>query len=358
MRILFLPNWEVRIGETDFPDLQSADKYETGGKYWFFRYFPEDTAVDIIDVQPGNLLHKVEKRIKIYIVQAIRAFRASRDYDVVISHGAQSGLVLSLLRTLTFRRRPRHIIFDIGGMNGGRAGRLECVMIRFALMSGPWIVCHSRVIIENYRKRFPGLAGRSMFIPFGVDTEEFRPKTDIREERQVLSFGYAKRDYKTLVEAWRMLGCRGDTVLKIIGVNKLEGAEGCPDLEVLPRVPVERLKEEIGKSLFVVLPLPVYEYSYGQMSLLQSMSMGKAVMATKTPGTADYCTDLSDGGFIPLRPYDAEDMKRKMEMLLNDDALRKELGAKSRACVQRNFSEAGMGRAIYGWVEHVLHSVE
>lgn len=351
MKILFLPNWPVVKSNADSPDLQRPDKYVYGEKYWFFRYFPEDTTVDVIDVQPDSCLYKFERKIKFYIWQAIRAFKVQRRYDVIISHGAQSGLVLSLLRTLVFRKRPPHIIFDIGGMNGGRDNRLERAMLRLALSSKPYIICHSRIIIENYQRLFPNLLPRTAFIPFGVDAEEFRPDPSVPEKNRILSFGYAKRDYPTLIEAFKSI--RGSTArLKIIGMNTLPEAEGRDDIEVVPKVPIHVLRREIQSSLFVVIPLPVYKYSYGQMSLLQSMSLGKAVIVTETPGTIDYCGQLQEG-LLTVRPYDVADMKDKLEMLLSDAELRKELAGKARMCVQKHFSEERMGRAVSAYIKRL-----
>ena len=50
MKILFIPNWNVKRLAEDNSSLQAPDKYVDGHPYWFFRYFPKDTRADIIDM--------------------------------------------------------------------------------------------------------------------------------------------------------------------------------------------------------------------------------------------------------------------------------------------------------------------
>ena len=93
MKILFIPNWKVIHAEEDIPSVQAPDKYIKDKSYWFFRHFRSDLKIDIIDITSFFFLDKIETKIKFYIWQPIKAFFRRNDYDFVISHGAQSGLV-------------------------------------------------------------------------------------------------------------------------------------------------------------------------------------------------------------------------------------------------------------------------
>lgn len=353
MNILFLPNWVVKISKVDLPETQCPDKYIIEKPYWFFRHFTNKPHVDVIDIQPNNCLHKIENKIKFYIWQAFLAYKVQNKYDVIISHGAQSGLVLSLLRTLTFCKSPKHIIFDIGGMNGGRNNKIEIAMIKFALLSNPSIICHSKIIIDNYKKHFQNLVSKTKFIPFGCNTEEFCPKKNVTEKNQIIAFGYAKRDYHTLIEAFKRIN-HPDVKLKIIGLpHPLEEAKGNPFIEIIPKVPIEMLKQEIQASKFVIIPLPVFDYSYGQMSFLQSMSLGKAVIVTDTPSSADYHLPQQKA-FTAVKPYDIEDMKEKIENFLNNKQLLIEATNEARPYVRNFFSEERMGKEIEQFIHNII----
>jgi glycosyltransferase involved in cell wall biosynthesis len=353
MKILFLPNWTIKMSDKNVEILQSPDKYIKNEKYWFFRYFPEDTQVDIVDIHAKNILHRVEVKIKFYIWQSILAFLKSRRYDVVVSHGAQSGLVYALLQTLFFRKKPEHIIFDIGGMNGAKEGGMGNKLIAFALKSKPRIICHSRIIVENYKKTYPGLVPLTTFIPFGVNPKEFEPEGNHQAGDYVFSFGYAKRDYDTLLKAWKSMDKRNHQ-LRIAGIKAHSLHTDGDTVELLGKVSIDELKKLISHSKFVVIPLPVFNYSYGQMSFLQSMCLGKTVIVTRTPSSIDYIDD-GNGAFF-VEPYDADDLKNKMEMLLSDDDLLKENNNKAHAYVLKYFSEEEMGKAIYNCIKNSLLS--
>jgi glycosyltransferase involved in cell wall biosynthesis len=352
MKILFLPNWTIKQAEENILTLQSPDKYIRGEKYWFFRYFSEDTQVDVIDIHAKNILHRVEVKIKFYIWQAILAFKNERKYDVVISHGAQSGLVYSLLRTLFFRKQPKHIIFDIGGMNGARNNKIENALIKFALHSNPHIICHSKVIIANYKKMFPKLVSQTRFIPFGIDVEDFTPQPDVEEKNYVFSFGSGKRDYETLIEAWTLIRNNNFFSLRIAGVPPLEMAKDCENIEFIGRVSINCLKAEIQAARFVVIPLPVFNYSYGQMSFLQSMCLGKTVVVTETPSSVDYIED-GNGAFF-VEPYNSENLRNKIEMLLSDKPLLEKNNKKAHDYVLSNFTEEKMGLRIYKFAKQII----
>ncbi|GHT14602.1 hypothetical protein FACS189432_03670 [Bacteroidia bacterium] len=350
MNILFLPNWTVYERDEDDITLQSTDKYVSGEKYWFFKYFPEDTQVDVIDIQARNILHWIEKKMRFYIWQSVLAFKKRRQYDVVISHGAQSGLMYALLCTLFDRKGPKHIIFDIGGMNGGKSLKIENSLINFALKSKPYIICHSKIIIENYRKTFQELIPRTRFIPFGINPEEFAPSLSIVEENHVFSFGYLSRDYKTLMKAWENIP-NTSMKLRIAGFFPLDKV--ADNVEYIGKISIDRLKKEIQASKFVVLPMPVYNFSYGQMSFLQSMCLGKTIIVTRTPGSVDYIQD-GNGAFF-VEPYNASDLKNKIEMLLSDEDLLRANNRKASLFVTEHFTEEKMAKNIYKYIETILH---
>ena len=348
MKILFLPNWTVVKSDTNITELQAPDKYISGKPYWFFKYFPKDTKVDVIDIQTKNQLHRIEKKVKFYIWQAIQAFKKSKQYDAVISHGAQSGLVYALLsRFRKKEHRPLHIIIDVGAMNGGRYNRIETFIIKQALKSHPAIIYHASVQQKLYETVYKGLIKRSQFIPFGVNTTEFYP-LNLPTADYVLSFGYSKRDYSTLLDAWQEIDTF--TKLYIIGDTSIVSRD---NVVSLPKSPVSVLKQYIAGSLFVVIPLPVFNYSYGQMSFLQSMAMGKPVIVTKTPSSIDYLQNIQ-GAFL-VNPYDKSDMRSKIEYLLARKNQLNDLGNTARQSITTyHFDERTMAERINIFIKTLL----
>ena len=353
-RILILVNWEVNQLTRDDTALQSPDKQVGSKPYWFFKYWPvRSLHVDVIDTSSMKCIQHAEKNVlKFYIVQALKCFHRTFRYDVIISHGAQSAVSLALMRTLFGSRYPPHIVIDVGCFNGGRNDPIELFAIKAVSHSIRGIIYHSTVQQAYYSRHLPHI--RSGFIPFGVDTEHFEPKAGSSgNEKTIIAFGNKKRDYRTLCDAWRILNT-DEYGLHIVGIGSRH--QLCVDsvpkgITIHAEVPISVLKKMIGKAAFVVLPLPVYNYAYGQMSLLQSMSMGKAVIVTKTPSTIDYVRDNVDAVFT--RPYDSGDLSKRMAAFIINPGLVDTIGKNAYSIVRRRYNERKMSLQIYDFIREV-----
>lgn len=350
-----LVNWRVHYLSKDRRDIQPPDKFVESQKYWFFRYWQSSNVqVDVIDFTKLPFFHYIEsKKLKFYIFQCITGLIKSKKYDLIISHGAQSAVFLAFIRSIINKNDPPHIVIDIGCFNGGRDNRTEISLIKFAARSLAGVIYHTSIQREYYQRYLPFLLKKSRFVPFGVDTEFFQP-LDIEKDDYVVSIGYAKRDYTTLLKAWEKVSSL-DIKLKIIGVNnsqELDVTNFSPDAELFGMVPINKLKDMIAKSRFVVLPLPYHKYAYGQMTLLQCMSMGKAVIVTKTPSAVDYIADGKNALFV--QPYDVDDMRRKIEFLLANPSIAITLGKEARKTVVRRFNEKIMAQNIYDFINEII----
>lgn len=354
MKILMLVNWKIHYLSEDTDSIQAPDKVIDGKQYWFFKYLSNDIDVDVVDFTNIPILHYVEKRIlKFYITQSLRILPYFQNYDIIISHSAQSAVVFAFLRNLMGEKNPPHIVIDPASFNGGRDNFLELLPIKFCARSISGIIYHSKIQYEYYKRHLTFLLDRTQFIPFGVDVEFFKPM-DLPTEDYILSFGCLKRDYHTLLKAWKLLDKRS-VELRIVGINdtgrwKLDAFP--KNLKIFPKVPISILKEAIAKALFVVIPLPYYEYSYGQMSLLQSMSMGKAVIVTKTPATIDYIEDNFDA--IGTIPYDAQNLAKKMQKCLDDKDFVYRIGKNARSTVLEKYNEKLMAEKICIFLKNIL----
>ena len=358
MNILMLVNWEIHYLSENREDIQPPDKVVEGKKYWFFRYWPSsDIHVDVIDFSRLPFLHYLEKnKLKFYILQILKAIPISKNYDLIISHSAQSAIFLSFLRRIVNKRRPPHIVIDPGCFNGARDSKFETSLIRYASKSINGLIYHSTIQEKYYKKHLPFL--KRKFIPFGVDTDFFKPMDNTTEENYVVSVGYMKRDYATLLNVWSQISTK--TRLRIVGIkNKssyIKNYAVPTNVELYDRVSINKLKLLIAEAKFVVLPLPYYKYSYGQMTLLQSMAMAKAVIVTKTPSTKDYIINGKDVLFV--EPYNIGDMRDKIECLLDNPLLVKSLSKQARKTVEQKFNEKIMAQKIYAFANKIIENVQ
>jgi glycosyltransferase involved in cell wall biosynthesis len=340
VRVLFLPNFKVEGIAADDPSIFAANKIVAGDRYWFFRFLP-GADVKVVDNSAPFLLRAISDRMKIELFQPFVAFLAQSQYDVLISHSYNSGLVLSLLRSLSRRKTPPHVVIDIGCLNGGRNKPLQLALIRFALRSVAGLVYHSSINEDFYGKHFPNV--RRKFVPYGTDHAFFKPLESRPSDDYVLSIGYAKRDYRTLIEAWKDI----DFPLKIVGTTAVDTA-GLRNVELVPRVTISKLRDLIHNSRFVVLPILGDAYAVGQMTLSQCMSMGKTVVVADVPGISDYADDGVN--CVKVRSGDANDYASKIKLLLGDPTTVGMLSANARRDVIERFSEEKMAKGIMDFI--------
>lgn len=364
IRVLMLVNWKVTRAERTPEGIQPPDYVVPGEPYWFFRYMGPDFAVDVVDISAPGWIEKLEKKARFYIWQTLRVLPRLNQYDLVISHGMQSGIVLALWRRIFGRGRYCHIVFDIGAFNSGRRSGRALKLMQLASRSLDGVIYHTEIQREYYEACHPWLLNKSQFIPFGTDADFFRavkPEQEelAEEERKgtagrkkseqphILSFGKIKRDWATLLKAYDE--SRQELPLKIVG-----NAELCsenPRVEILPAVPLSKLLDLIRGAAFCVVPLEAMPYSYGQMTLLQQMAMGKAVIAADVPSLSAY---HEGDGVLWYQSGDTEDLAGRINDLAENPAYCAMLGEKAAELIRTTYNEENMAKEIQKFFFEVL----
>lgn len=319
MKILMLVNWKVEYCSQPPTDKQPPDYYVYGEDYWFYRYFREKPEVDVIDISSFPWLEGFEKEtLRFYIWQALKAIPKLGKYDLIVSHGMQSGVVVSLCRRF-FKTKAKHIVFDIGSFNSAAESGGALKLMQFASKSIDGLIYHTSSQRGYYERFFPWLVDKSQFIRFGTDLEFFDPSalSDAEDRNKyILCVGYAKRDWNTLVKAYQQLDT--DVKLRLVG-HVDEAFSNIKGVEQIPFVPINELIKQIFNARFCVLPLESFNYSYGQMTLMQQMALGKCVIAAKVPSLVDYIEDGKTAVFYEAK--DTEDLSKKICLFLEDAGL-------------------------------------
>jgi glycosyltransferase involved in cell wall biosynthesis len=342
MKILMLVNWNVKKTETIPNDIQSPDFYCIEEKYWFFKHWPESVEVDVIDIGKSWFTQNIEKKIlKFYFLQTLNVLFKLKKYDVILSHGAQSGIFLALVRRLFFLKKPKHVLIDIGSFNSARESGIIHKIMRFASKSIDGIIYHTSSQKNYYQKCFPWLIEKSKFIPFGTDPEYFFYNENVEIQNTIVSVGYNKRDWQTLLKAFDLIE-RNDIKLKIIGRADLFTTN--KNVIFQKYIPINQLAKEMEQSKFIVIPLEYMNYSYGQMTALQAMSLGKVVIAAKVPSLVDYIEDGISGLFY--ENGNVSDLASKMNLLLEEEKLLNEIGMNSRKIIENKLNEKEMSKQI------------
>lgn len=363
MKILFLPNWKVEQCEEIPKDKQPPDYYVKGQDYWFFRYFTEKPDVDVLDISSVKWIENFEKnKIRFYVIQALRAIPKLNKYDLVISHGMQSGVVISLWRRL-FKTRSKHIVFDIGAFNSAAESGAALKLMQFASRSINGFIYHTSSQIKYYEKFFPWIVDKAKFIRFGTDAEYFSPKKSelietyasgegykgLGEIPYCICVGYSKRDWDTLIKAFELAG-QNNLLLKLVG-HVDDDYKNVPGIEQIGFVPIEELKRLIAGSKFGILPLKAYNYSYGQMTFLQQMAMGKCVIVSKVPSLVDYFEEGVTA--CSYEPENAEDLAKVIIRVNSDVEAANTIGENASRYVKCGNNEEVMAleieKVLNGW---------
>lgn len=350
MKILMLVNWKVEYTFEAPKDKQPPDYVVSGEKYWFFRYFPEDVTVDVVDIRSFPAWERIEQnRLRFYIWQTLGILPELKHYDVVLSHGMQSGIVLCLLRKLFGKGKYKHIVFDIGAFNSAKESGKALQIMQFASKSLDGVIYHTKCQKEYYRRCHPWLLEKSRYIPFGTDTDFFRDQEQKKgsPKRYIICIGYNKRDWNTLIDAYRLI--QTDVQLYMIGNADIECED--PRIKVIPRVNIIDLIRLISDSLFGILPLKSFNYSYGQMTLQQQMALGKAVIAADVPSIREYVNDGKDA--LLYEPENVTALKACIESLLKHPERAEQIGKMAACSIYEGFNEKNMAAEIYDFIRDI-----
>ncbi len=352
MKILMLVNWKVQYCKEPPCDKQPPDYYAEKEKYWFYRYFKEDCEVHVVDISSCSWLEKFEQyTLRFYILQFLKVVTKLGQYDLIVSHGMQSGVVLSLWRRL-FPTKAKHIVYDIGSFNSAAESGFSLRLMQFASRSIDGIIYHTGSQKAYYQKCFPWIVSKSQFIRFGTDTDFFDTgelKEHEDKDRYMICVGYVKRDWDTLIQAYKTL--HTDIKLRLVGhvEEKYKETEG---VEQIPFVPIKELMDQIHNALFCILPLEAFLYSYGQMTLMQQMALGKCVLAARVPSLVDYAEDGNTA--VLYEPKNAGDLADKMSLLLRDGDMRQRIGSNAAEYLRQSCNERIMAGQIEDYYNYIM----
>lgn len=301
MKILMLVNWKIEYCNSVPKSKQPPDYCIKGEDYWFYRYFKNKPEVDVIDISSFPVLENFEKnKLHFYIHQGLKAVPRLDKYDLVVSHGMPSAVIVALWQRI-FKKKVKHIVFDIGCFNSAaKSGRIMKIM-QYVSKSIDGIIYHTKCQKEYYEKYYPWLVDKSEFIRFGTDLEFFDSgslKKSNDYGKYIVCIGASRRDWDTLIKAYKLLDT--DLELRIIGHTD-EKYNGIKGVKQIPFIPVTDMINQIYNARLCVLPLESFNYSYGQMTFLQQMALGKCVIAADVPSLNGYAEDKKTAVFYEAK---------------------------------------------------------
>ncbi|WFS25211.1 glycosyltransferase [Rhizobium rhododendri] len=254
----------------------------------------------------------------------IKAMRHGSDDVGFITSFPQLPVFLGLFKRLSFSRRP--IIawtFNLGHTYGGFKG----FFARFALRGIDLFIVHSSAEITSYSRWLKLPPDRFLFVPLAITPVE---NIEISESNDpfVLAMGTANRDYFSLVQAVEELGYR--TII-VSGSHAVAGLNIPFNVEVLSGISLAECHRLAAQATVNVVPIKDEHAASGQVTFLETMMLGKAIILTSCAGTRDYVESGING--ILVAPNDIDALKREIAKLWLDPQLRTIIGTEARAMV-------------------------
>jgi len=195
-------------------------------------------------------------------------------------------------------------------------------------------------------------------IPFGVDIEKFKPSSEKKDfpKKYNLLFvgGLDKAHYFKGVDVLLQSLSKIDDInwqLNIVGAGDLENKykKTTNDLKIkdkvnfLGKVDNKKLIEMYKKSHLFILPSINKGEAFG-LVLLEAMSSGCPVIATKLPGVRKVFEDGKQGLFV--EPKNVNDLQEKIKIILKNDKMRIAMGKSARQWIVNKYSWQKLGKEL------------
>ena len=284
-----------------------------------------------------SLFARVERRTATDWRQAFAALRQRRTVSVYVSLSEKVGIPLALLLPKNRADRPAHVLV---------AHHLTSANKRVLQAHTGYLSRFDRVVTlctaqKTYLTNAVGWDNERVTVLIqGVDTRFWSPRTAPAGE-YLLAVGRERRDYATLAAALRELPETRCVVVAGSPWSRHEAAvlpgDAPPNMTFRAGLSHAELRDlYAGASVVVVPVLADTDYAAGANGCLEAMAMGRPVIATTTPGLADYQTgDGSEPLVMPVAAGDPSALAAAIRALLPDTA-----GRERRARAGRGFAES------------------
>jgi glycosyltransferase involved in cell wall biosynthesis len=201
-------------------------------------------------------------------------------------------------------------------------------LFRFLVSRAAGIVTLSEKEAEKLQKRFPKLAEKITFIPFGVDLDFFKP-SEVTEELRLIAIGTdPDRDYKTLFAA-----CEGLNIPLTVTTrpNRLTAFNPLPAFVTVKSFSPRELVDAYNRSAIAIIPLDTSSRlndAMGGSTVQESLAMGKAIIASHTFTMESYIFPEKNGLLVKER--DVSQLRAAIQRLIADPVLRAHFGKNAR----------------------------
>jgi glycosyltransferase involved in cell wall biosynthesis len=279
----------------------------------------------------GGALRSLETQLRSDLYLTALGLWARRRYDLVFAMSERAGIPFSAFKAPA-GLRPFVSMFQCW------SERQEKVITSLSLLQRMDAIAVHCQSMKDHLVQLGALDGRTSILPYGVDHCFYLPTAGAAPEADlILSVGEIRsRDYGTLFSA--VDGLPVQVTVAASGnwyarEKQTQLQDRVPDnVTITGRLASSELRTLYSRSRFVVVPVYDLVYSAGLTSVLEAGSMGRAVIATRSRGLADFVVDGETG--LLVEPGDAAGMRAAIGYLLAHPAEARRMGSNARQRIE------------------------
>jgi glycosyltransferase involved in cell wall biosynthesis len=265
---------------------------------------------------------------------ALMGFQRRKDYDAIFTNAENVALPLALLFK-TVSERPRHV--TIGHRLSAKKKQVFYRLLHVHRQMDA-IFLYASTQLDFARQQLGIPSENLRLIQFHVDHRFYRPlgKERVRDD-QICAAGLEWRDYPTLIDA---VTHQTDLSVRLAAASPWSRGANETETRTLPAhvdarsYDYQELRDLYADSAAVVVPLYENDFQAGVTTILEAMAMEKPVIVTRTVGQRDVVDDGYTGLYVA--PECVESWKAAIDRVLQDPALRAQLGQRARRWVEEN----------------------
>ena len=278
-------------------------------------------------------------------------------YDFVIT---QDNLLLGYIVSLysrIFGAKTRWIYIAMNSstlMRRHSTHRVRMFLFKKFWASYSRIICLYHEQIEDF-VRLGISRDRLVFVPFGVDINFFKPRDTSIEEDLVVSIGRdAGRDYQTLLKSAERTNHK---FVVVAGRKNISPDMTVPaNVQVLYDKSLVEIRDLYARAKLVVVVSKDESLSdgsdcSGQTVILDALSAGKAVVATRRAWITDYF--VLDEDLVVITANDPKALARAIESLLSDSDKRKRVALSGYTKTVERYNTKAFAEAL----QNVMNSL-
>ncbi|GEM_PF-447374 len=330
------------------PSIVFCAPYVNDNWKWFTHVIGEDgIRWYFFHDKPRGLLEKYIKRPNLSRIRAcLEAILFAKKHNVklIVSHEARFAFWCAFFaKWLGVQIEHISSSFNFTELPQG----LKRTIMASAYTNVSQFIVHTKGEEQLYSDYFDIPIERFKTILWSDACHEVSPEEPLELGDYIGALGSNMRDYRSLMEAMEKLP--DIKLILVASPDSLKNLRIPSNVKVISGIPYPHAMNILKYSRFMVLPLQGSEIRCGHVTLVAAMYLGKAFIATKSSGIADYVLDNYNA--IACEPFAPDALAEAIRALWDDPEKCQQIGENGRQFAEKY---CAVDIAVQHW-RHLLY---